>query len=146
MGQSTPLTEMERERLYQGRLQGKTMCAIAAELDRSVHVVRKWWQRVRHEGLQGLRTQKPGPSPQGVLSRFDPRVAPIALNLKRTHRRWGADRVLVEMSQDHSLEWVGSTEPEPPVRFLQREMSRVCGRLLASSTNAFGAPACHCRA
>lgn len=103
MGQPTPLTEAERERIYQGKLQGKTEWEIAAELDRSVHVVHKWCQRIGHEGWHGLRTRKRGPAPQGVLSRFDPRVVQTALNLKRTHCRWGADRVRVEMSQGPHL-------------------------------------------
>jgi len=103
MGQPTPLTEAERERIYQGKLQGKTVAEIAADLDRSPPVVHKWWQRIRQEGIQGLRTRQPGPVPQGVLSRFDLCVAQTALNLKHTHRRWGADRVLVEMSQDPRL-------------------------------------------
>ena len=46
MGQLTPLTEAERERIYQGKLQGKTESEIAAELDRTVHVVHKlMWNR-----------------------------------------------------------------------------------------------------
>lgn len=99
----SPLTEAEREWIYQGRLQGKTLGTIATELNRSVHVVRKWWRRIRDKGLKGLRVCKAGPVPQGSLSRFDPRVAQAALHLKRAHRRWGADRVLVEMRQDPQL-------------------------------------------
>lgn len=103
MGQPVPLTEAERERIYQGRLQGKTLPEIAAELQRSVHAVRKWWRRMRDEGLQGLRTRKPGPPARGILSHFDPRVVQRAASLKRTHRRWGADRVLTAMGQEPEL-------------------------------------------
>lgn len=106
MGQPTPLTEAERERIYQGHLQGQTLPEIAAELHRSVHVVRKWWRRIRDEGLAGLRTRPAGPEPQGILSRFDARLADTALHLKRTHRRWGADRVLVELHGDPRLKEV----------------------------------------
>lgn len=103
MGQPIPLTAAERERIYQGRLQAKTLPEIAAELNRSVPVVRKWWRRVRDMGLAGLSARPPGPRPQGLLSRFDPRVASTALHLKRTHRGWGADRVRVELSRDPQL-------------------------------------------
>ncbi len=100
MGPLTPLTEAERERIYQGKLQRKTESEIAAALERSVEVVHKWCQRIRQEGLAGLRTRRRGPTPQGVLSRFDPLMAQTALSLKRSHPRWGPDRVLVEMGQD----------------------------------------------
>ncbi len=103
MGQSMPLTEAERERIYQARLQNKTLPEIAAELDRSVYTIRKWWRRICAEGVQGLRARKPGPVPRGILSQFEPEIAKTVLNLKRTHRRWGADRILVELSQDSQL-------------------------------------------
>ncbi len=109
MGQPTPLTEAERERILQGKLQGKTLAEIAADLGRSSPVVHKWWQRIRQEGLQGLRTRKPGPVPQGVLSRFDLCIAQTALNLKHTHRRWGGGPRAGGDEPRPSLEGVDST-------------------------------------
>jgi transposase-like protein len=97
--------------LYQGRLQGKTLPEIAAELQRSVHAVRKWWRRMRDEGLQGLRTRKPGPPAQGILSHFDPRVVQRAASLKRTHRRWGPDRVLTLTAMRQEPELSGLAWP-----------------------------------
>jgi transposase len=106
MSQSEPLTEAERERIYQGLLQGKTQVEVAIELGRSIHVVRKWWRRIREKGAQGLRNRKRGPKAKGILSRFEPRVAQTALRLKRSHPRWGADRVLTQLKQDPRFEGV----------------------------------------
>ncbi len=100
MAQPRPLSDAERERIYQGRSQEKTIPAIALELDRSEAVVHKWSRRIRAEGVQGLRSRQRGRKAVGDLSSFDPRVRQAALALKRTHRRWGADRVLVELRHD----------------------------------------------
>jgi transposase len=104
MGQPHPLTEVERQRIYEGRVQGKTISDIAQALDRSPAVIRKWWRRVRDEGVVGLRTRPRGPKPRGTLSRFDPRVSETALQLKRGHQRWGADRVRAELHRDIRLD------------------------------------------
>lgn len=103
MAQGRPLSDAERERIYEGRSQGKTIPAIALELNRSEAVVRKWSRRIRAEGIQGLRSRRRGRQAVGVLGSFDPRVRQAALVLKRTHRRWGADRVLIELRRDPQL-------------------------------------------
>ncbi len=103
MSKRVPLSEVERERIYQGKLQGKTLAELAAELDCSEMCVRKWWRRLRDAGLPGLRTRPHGRPPQGVLSRFAPQVRQTALQLKQRHPRWGADRVLVELRQAQPL-------------------------------------------
>lgn len=104
-----PFTEEERERIYQGRMKGKTIPEIADELDRSVYGVRKWWRRIRDEGAAGLRTRRRGPEAKGTLSSFDPEVVEKALKLKREHPRWGANRVILELEADETLE--GSRVP-----------------------------------
>jgi len=104
MGQPHPLTEAERQRIYEGRIQGKTIADIAQALDRSPAVIRKWWRRVRDEGVKGLRTRQRGPRAKGTLARFDPRISEMALKLKRDHPRWGADRVGIELRRDIHLE------------------------------------------
>ncbi len=68
--------------------------------ERSIEVVWKWWRRVRDQGLAGLEERKP----QGTLCRFDKRVAEAALQLKRIHRGWGVQRVLVELRQTPALQ------------------------------------------
>ncbi|HBY93763.1 MAG TPA: hypothetical protein DEP84_07295, partial [Chloroflexi bacterium] len=96
----------ERERIYQGQVQGKSIPEIASELGRSGHVVRKWWRRIRQEGLAGLRDRRPGPAPRGILGRFDTRVRRAALRLKQTHPRWGPNRVLLALRQAPELDGV----------------------------------------
>lgn len=98
-----PLNEAERERIYQGYLSGQTLTEMAAELQCSVMCVRKWWRRLRDEGVPGLRGRPRGRPVHGPLSAFDPEVRQQALRLKQRHHGWGADRVLVELSQDQRL-------------------------------------------
>jgi biotin operon repressor len=109
MGQPSALTEAERERIYQGRLTGKTVSVLATELGRSRAAVRKWGRRLRDEGVSGLRTRRRGRPRQGVLAQFDSRVVQAARGLKQTHHGWGADRVLVELRQD--TRWRGLALP-----------------------------------
>lgn len=104
MPQQNPLTEVEKERIYQGKLVGKTLSELADELHHSVFCVRKWWRRVRDEGIRGLSARPRGPTRKGILSHFDTQVAQKALSLKRSHRRWGADRALVELRTDLELQ------------------------------------------
>ena len=100
MGGQQPLRPNERQRIYQRKLEDKTLAEIAIELGRSVPGVRKWWRRGRDQGLAGLEDRQRGPHPSGILCRFDERVRQAALRLKRAHRRWGADRVLLELRQE----------------------------------------------
>lgn len=98
-----PLTQAEKEKIYQGKLQGRTLPEMAAEVHCSLACARKWWRQGRDHGLQGLRAPRRGRRCSGILSRFDSLVADKALALKRNHHRWGADRVLVELHQDPEL-------------------------------------------
>jgi transposase len=92
-----PLSSVERERIYQGRLSGRTLAELATELQCSVMCVRKWARRLRDEGALGLRARRRGRPVQGLLSSFDTEVRQQVLNLKRQHRGWGADRVRVAL-------------------------------------------------
>jgi putative transposase len=103
MGRTEPLTRAERERIYQEKLAGSTLQEIAVHLARSVEVVKKWWRRARGQGVAGLEARPPGSKSHGPLARFDARVAQAALDLKRSHRRWGAQRVLLELRQRADL-------------------------------------------
>jgi hypothetical protein len=50
-----------------------------------------------------LQQARRGRGATGILSRLAPQVTLCALKLKRNHRRWGPNRVLVEMRSDPSL-------------------------------------------
>jgi len=97
------LSRAERERIYQGRLNGRTLADLAAELQCSVICVRRWSRRLRSEGVLGLRDRRRGRPTQGLLSSFDAEVRQQALSLKRHHRGWGADRVRVALQTDDHL-------------------------------------------
>ena len=99
-----PLTKAEKERIYQGKLQGRTLPELAKELSCSVETVRKWWRRGRKGGLEGLSKSRRGRGVAGILSQFDVRIAEKAEVLKRQHRGWGADRVLIELGRDLELQ------------------------------------------
>jgi transposase-like protein len=98
-----PLTPAEKERIYRDKLRGLSLLEIAADLGCSVATVRKWWRYARDHGRTGLQTIHRGRRATGLLSRFAPQVTSRALALKREHRRWGPNRVLVELRRDPSL-------------------------------------------
>lgn len=103
MSNRCPLTQAEKERIYRGKLKGQTLPALAAEIGCSVACARKWWRVGRARGLAGLEAPRRGRGCSGTLSQFDPRVAEQAFRYKRAHRRWGADRVLIELDQQPDL-------------------------------------------
>jgi transposase-like protein len=103
MAARTPLTTAEKERIYQAKVQGRSLAAIATELHCSPATVRKWWRVARDHGRTRLQQARRGRGATGILSRFAPQVTRRALKLKRDHRRWGPNRVLVEMRRDPFL-------------------------------------------
>ncbi len=97
------VTQREREQIYWKKQSGQTLHQIAQELDLSLACVRKWWRRGRDEGLIGLVGRPRGRPPKGILSQFSPAVQQASLQLKREHKRWGANRVLVALRADPYL-------------------------------------------
>jgi hypothetical protein len=97
------VTQTEREQIYLKKQAGQTLPQIAQEMDLSYFCVRKWWRRGRDEGLRGLVERKRGRPVQGVLSQFPAEVQQSSVKLKREHKRWGANRVLLEMRNDPAL-------------------------------------------
>jgi transposase-like protein len=106
MSRRAPLTEAEKERLYQGKLQGETVAESAAALRCSPDCVRKWRKRLQRYGLAGLQTRGYGSPRQGALAFFSELVRQAALALKRAHRRWGPNRVRVELQGDPQFQGV----------------------------------------
>jgi len=97
------VTQTEREQIYFKKLAGQTLPQIAQTLGLSQACVRKWWRRGRDEGLLGLVERKRGRPAHGILSQFSLEVRQTSVKLKREHKRWGANRVLVEMGKDPTL-------------------------------------------
>lgn len=102
--QRAPLTEVEKSRIYQGKLDGKTLANVAAEVGCSEPCARKWWRCGRDHGWQGLRQARRGRGPSGTLSHFAPIVADKALAHKQEHQRWGAQRVLLQLQREPELD------------------------------------------
>src|SRR5262245_14650867 len=109
MTQRTPLSQAEKEQIYQRKLAGESLQEIATDLGCSIGCVRKWWRQGRDEGFKSLRQRRRGRGQRGLLSQFKPAVREKALSYKRSHRRWGARRVLVELAQEFK-------QASPPVR------------------------------
>lgn len=103
MKKRAPLTQAEKEHIYEGKLQGRALAEMAREVRCSLSCARKWWRRGRDHGWQGLRARRCGARRTEILSRFDERIADKSLSHKRSHPRWGADRVLVELRKDPEL-------------------------------------------
>lgn len=97
------LTQAEREQIYLLKRSGQTIPQIAIVLGTSPACVRKWWRRGRDEGMLGLRERKRGRPIQGVLSTYPIQVRETSLRLKREHKRWGANRLLIELRNDPAL-------------------------------------------
>jgi hypothetical protein len=102
MGQRK-LSQTEREQIYRQKQEGFSLGEIAEKMGLSYMCVRKWWRRGNREGLIGLQERKRGRPKRGFLSHFILEVQLASLELKRQHKRWGANRVLVEMNTQPNL-------------------------------------------
>jgi len=97
------VTQTERDQIYFQKQTGHTLAEIAGNLHLSVACVRKWWRRGRDLGTVGLVERKRGRRAQGCLAQFASEVRLASLQLKRTHKRWGAQRILIELGKDPQL-------------------------------------------
>ncbi len=100
MDQRRALTAAEKERIYQGKLAGKTLAEVAKEVGCSVSCARKWWRTGRKRGSQGLRTRRGHRGKKDGLSHFRAEVVDEAVTLKQAHHGWGAKRVRVNLQED----------------------------------------------
>jgi putative transposase len=103
MATRAPLTLAEKERIYTAKLTGRSLAAIAADLNCSYQTARKWWRQARDHGRSAFQQSRRGRAATGILSRFAPAVTARALSLKREHPTWGPDRVRSELQPDPSL-------------------------------------------
>jgi hypothetical protein len=92
-------TFAERDRFVQLHQAGLTYAEIARHWGWKPETVRKHCLGVAHAGVPALTPHRPGPVPQGRLSRFEPVVRWAALRLKRQHPAWGPAVILDELQQ-----------------------------------------------
>lgn len=98
-----PLTQEQKESIYKYKSQGHILKEVAKIVGCSRIKARKWWRKGRDNGLAGLQAPKYGTSKKGTLCFFEKIVAEKALAYKRSHPKWGADRVLIELKKDPQL-------------------------------------------
>lgn len=99
-----PLSQVQKEQIYWGKLGGRSLSELATAMGCTVHCARKWWRVGRDQGLGGLRAIRRGRGKAGILSGFDPAVVQTALALKQAHPGWGAKRVLLDLEADPALQ------------------------------------------
>ena len=128
MPRRVPLTIAQREAIYFGKLAGKRLQDLAAEVGCTLGCARKWWRIGRDQGLEGLRRQGRNRDAPGCLSKFDSLVAERTLYWKRLHPKRGASRILLDLERDPLLQ--GLCLPKP--RTLARYFRSKCPELLQS--------------
>jgi transposase-like protein len=100
MATRAPLTEAEKQYIYDRKQQGVSLTKIAQALHCSWETTRKWW-RYRRDGKQPRPRGRPR---TGILSTYPQRIREKAVTLKRTHPHWGPANVKLELKDQLKLE------------------------------------------
>jgi len=100
MAARVPLTEAEKQYIYDCKQQGMSLREVAKELRCSRETTRKWW-RYQREGKQPRPRGRPR---TGILSTYPARIREEAVSLKRTHPHWGPANVKLELKRQLELE------------------------------------------
>ena len=99
MGQRAPLTQAEKEVIYEKKTAGMSLRQISIELQCSIETVRKWWRCSRDQ-----RIVRPRGRPKlGPVSSYPAAVSEKALELKLAHPHWGPKMVRLAMRPALSL-------------------------------------------
>jgi len=99
MSQRTPLTQAEKQVIYEKKAAGLSFREISDQLQCSPETVRKWWQSVHNR-----RIIRPSRRPkQGPVSTYPAVVREKAIELKKAHPHWGPKKVRLEMKPALSL-------------------------------------------
>jgi transposase-like protein len=88
-----PLTEAEKQYIYDRKQQGASLNRIAQELECSPQTARKWW-RYRRDGDTPRARGRPR---TGILSTYPEKVRQRAVEFKQAHPHWGPAMVKLEM-------------------------------------------------
>ena len=100
MTMRAPLTEAEKQYVYQRKQGGASLKQIAGELDCSWETARKWWRYLR----DGQRPQARGRPSTGILSTYAQSVRETAVAIKHAHPHWGPANVGLELKRRLGLE------------------------------------------
>ena len=100
MSQRKPLTEQERDYIYEQKQKGRTLAEIAETLNCSYETARKWWRHRR----DGTAPRPRGRPARGVLSTYPSAIREKAIALKRETPSRGADRIRLDLQDALDLE------------------------------------------
>ena len=93
MTQRAPLTQAEKQIIFEKKTAGMSLQQISEGLQCSSETVRKWWRLGRDR-----RTVQPRGRPkQGPVSTYPQAVSEKAIELKQAHPHWGPKKVRLEM-------------------------------------------------
>ena len=84
-------------------------CRASSALRRRSFSSIEWWKIGRQRGREGLHTPRRGRGKGGLLSQFEAQVVEKALNHKRQHKGWGAQRVRIELARDAAMQGIDWT-------------------------------------
>ena len=95
-----PLTEAEKQYIYDRKQEEATLGSIAQELGCALQTARKWWRHKR----DGTKPEPRGRPRTGELSSYPAAVREAAVTIKRAHAHWGPANVQVELKRQLKLE------------------------------------------
>lgn len=98
MSTRAPLTQAEKQYIYERKQVGATLKQIAQELKCAPETARKWWRHMR----DGTQPQPRGRPRSGELGSYPAAVREAAVEIKRAHPHWGPAHVRIELK--HQLE------------------------------------------
>ena len=93
MANRAPITLAEKQYIQEHKAAGESLRQISEDLHCSIETVRKWWRCSRDQRVVRAR----GRPRKGALSTYADRIADTALELKRAHPHWGAQRVKLDL-------------------------------------------------
>jgi transposase-like protein len=100
MSTRVPLTEAEKQYIYERKQGGVSLERIAEELGCAPMTARKWWRHQR-EGTQPRPRGRPS---LGILGTYPATVRETAVAIKRAHPHWGPANVRLELQCQLELE------------------------------------------
>ncbi|MFN2241081.1 MAG: integrase core domain-containing protein [Anaerolineae bacterium] len=100
MSTRVPLTEAEKQYIYERKQAGVGLERIAAEIGCAPMTARKWW-RYQRDGTQPRSRGRPL---LGILGTYPVTVRETAVAIKRAHPHWGPANVRLELQCQLALE------------------------------------------
>jgi transposase InsO family protein len=100
MNTRVPVTEAEKEYIFQRKQDGASLKQIAEEIACKPMTARKWSRHLR----DGTWPRPRGRPPSGVLSTYPASVRETAVGIKQAHPHWGPANVRLELKDQLALE------------------------------------------